>query len=87
MKLGHEFYPFEYLKRNQKCSVFLKKPENLGKFAPIRILHANDRLASVHEGCGVACREASGGAAGHRDLQDKMGEEGACHGPRDGDQI
>ena len=32
MKLGHEFYPVNSLKRNQKCGVLLKKPQNLGKF-------------------------------------------------------
>ena len=50
MKLGHEFYHFNYLKRNQKCSFFLNKPQNSGKFAQIGILYSNDRLTPVHEG-------------------------------------
>ena len=50
MKPGHEFYPLNSLKSNQKCGVFLNKPQNSGKFARIRILHSNDRLSPVHEG-------------------------------------
>ena len=50
MKLRHEFYPLNYLKRNQKCGVFLKRPQNSGKFTRIRMLHSNDRLTPVHKG-------------------------------------
>ena len=37
MKLGHEFYPVNSLKKNQTCGVFLKKPKiwvNSRKFEP-----------------------------------------------------
>ena len=33
IKVGHESYPFTDLIYNQKCSVFMKKDENSGKFA------------------------------------------------------
>ena len=50
MKLGYEFYPLNSLKSNQKCGVLLKKTQNSGNFAGIRILHSNDPLSTVHEG-------------------------------------
>ena len=34
-ELGHEVHPFTYFKRNKKCSIFMKKPQNLDNFARI----------------------------------------------------
>ena len=55
MKLGHEFYPLKSLISNQKYGVFLKKPENSGRFTRIFIPHSNGHLSPIHEGytCGT----------------------------------
>ena len=45
MKLGHEFYPLKSLRSNQKYGVFLKKPQNSGKFAQIFIPYSNGHLS------------------------------------------
>ena len=50
MKLGHGFYPLISLKSNQKYGVFLKKPQNSGKFARIFIPHSNGPLSPIHNG-------------------------------------